>query len=741
MSRLSLSSASISLNRLISADDVIARNSNSFKIYTRDETTTLDTKSEYRKLTLNRLVHNHQMDDDKENHLSKRNPKFVPVSVNLMNKDSRNNQTKQSQDSAFVKQMSRTESNVRSSTNTTGSTATSRSAQPSSSSKSKRLSLMSLSSTLSATSAGSRLKSMAQKLRNSSISHQSSDSSSHRSHKSHHHQPLQPSKTTDALADDHVSTSHDASTEDIPPLHKKTSRFRLRHSISLRTLTSFGRDNNDGDPSVPNKGLSHRISLSNLAKFLRPMSKNNTGAGSRASIDLSKCDISLPVPQHDTREKLNHKLRNSSSILSISSFISVDSLQTERDDQATSSTAGKATGIAAEKLESYGPMKAPEVESINRRLLLRLCNQRKPIPFEALYRRLACIGSKIEKLAETSVSDVYLEKGNSTDNNAPLNVFKVIPFGDIHSSQMQLKEVIQELSITMAMSPIAGFVRLKTAKVVRGLYPEELIKIWDQELKSNRHIRRRPSEHSNSQLYLIIRMEYGGEDLEHFHITSWTQAYSIILQVAEALARGEKANRFEHRDLHWRNILVRKDKESQIHVKLIDFTLSRARVGNRIMFTGLDNPNFFKGKGDYQFATYSLMRKMIVNLQNDRHEDNTRAFGSEGASTNSKANWSVECLSTNVLWIEYLLDRLISHKNLRHMKVSRMTRSSRNSGHRDNTTIATEITSYNRLITAYKTLVRTSKGKRTKRPRKTGTTSLEGFKSAEEFSIWFQGLK
>ena len=86
----------------------------------------------------------------------------------------------------------------------------------------------------------------------------------------------------------------------------------------------------------------------------------------------------------------------------------------------------------------------------------------------------------------------------------------------------------------------------------------------------------------------------------------------------------EKAFEFEHRDLHWGNVLVRESSvkelsykigERQFHIKtdgvearIIDFTLSRMTPpddGCEIYNNLADDPALFKCRGnDYQFDIY-----------------------------------------------------------------------------------------------------------------------------------------
>ena len=56
---------------------------------------------------------------------------------------------------------------------------------------------------------------------------------------------------------------------------------------------------------------------------------------------------------------------------------------------------------------------------------------------------------------------------------------------------------------------------------------------------------------------MAIEFANGGRDLEHTKLKNATQGLSIFLQIAHALAVSERALEFEHRDLHWGNILVK----------------------------------------------------------------------------------------------------------------------------------------------------------------------------------------
>ena len=71
--------------------------------------------------------------------------------------------------------------------------------------------------------------------------------------------------------------------------------------------------------------------------------------------------------------------------------------------------------------------------------------------------------------------------------------------------------------------------------------------------------------YTSSQLYCIILLPYGGVDLEHCSLTNWRQAWTVLTQVAASLESKEQAPFwFEHRDLHWGNILVKGTRQKQI---------------------------------------------------------------------------------------------------------------------------------------------------------------------------------
>lgn len=91
---------------------------------------------------------------------------------------------------------------------------------------------------------------------------------------------------------------------------------------------------------------------------------------------------------------------------------------------------------------------------------------------------------------------------------------------------------------------------------------------------------------------------------------------------------GEKEFQFEHRDLHWGNVLVNKTEQPYksyklkdniltiptkgIQITIIDYTLSRMTLNDYCFYNDLSNDEeLFNASGDYQFEIYRMMRKAL----------------------------------------------------------------------------------------------------------------------------------
>lgn len=119
------------------------------------------------------------------------------------------------------------------------------------------------------------------------------------------------------------------------------------------------------------------------------------------------------------------------------------------------------------------------------------------------------------------------------------------------------------------------------------------------------------------------------------------------------MAVAEQKFQFEHRDLHWGNILLSLTEEKFMEYEfnkkivkipthgvkavIIDYTLSRLVLQGQTLFNDLSKDfDLFSASGDYQFEIYRLMKKELNN------------------------KWNQFSAKTNVLWLDYILDKLIT---------------------------------------------------------------------------------
>ncbi|XP_045069851.1 serine/threonine-protein kinase haspin-like [Coregonus clupeaformis] len=160
---------------------------------------------------------------------------------------------------------------------------------------------------------------------------------------------------------------------------------------------------------------------------------------------------------------------------------------------------------------------------------------------------------------------------------------------------------------------------------------------------------------SEEQLFLILEFGFGGGDLENSNgqLASLMVAKSVLHQVTAALAVAEQELCFEHRDLHWGNVLVRSTKEKEgsfllngtnhsletrgVTVRIIDYSLSRLEIDGLTVSCDIsEDEELFQGQGDYQFDIYRLMRQENSNM------------------------WGGYQPHSNVLWLHYLCSKLLT---------------------------------------------------------------------------------
>ncbi|GJQ69466.1 Haspin [Trypoxylus dichotomus] len=304
-----------------------------------------------------------------------------------------------------------------------------------------------------------------------------------------------------------------------------------------------------------------------------------------------------------------------------------------------------------------------EVTVTAREVVLRKCGQTEPLPFEKCYPNSAL--QHCQKIGEGVYGEVFLFRrpiGGGT------SVIKVIPIEGslIVNSERQKKfeEILSEITIAMELSDLRSnarnstncFNEMRKATCVQGRYPERLLELWELYEESRGSENDHPEMFDADQLYIVLELANGGSDMESFVFNNAQQAYALVTQVACALAVAESSLQFEHRDLHWGNILISHADNSNndntisfrldgknitldtygIQVAIIDFTLSRISLDDVCIYNDLAlDPDQFTATGDHQFELYRLMQKENGN------------------------KWQHFEPYTNILWLSYIIEKAI----------------------------------------------------------------------------------
>ncbi|XP_060813689.1 uncharacterized protein LOC132905941 isoform X2 [Bombus pascuorum] len=213
------------------------------------------------------------------------------------------------------------------------------------------------------------------------------------------------------------------------------------------------------------------------------------------------------------------------------------------------------------------------VVSTAREVILQRCLQKDYIPFTTYFSDSYL--KHCRKIGEGVYGEVFLYEQENKKS-----VIKIIPIegSDCVNGEPQKKfhEILSEIVIAMELHNLRfntryntdGFVEVKDIKCIKGKYPERLIELWniyDEEKHSDNDC---PSMFNDDQLYIVLELGHGGQDLEAFVFNTAEEAHILFIQAALALAVAEKAIEFEHRDLHWGNILISSANEDYVHYKI-----------------------------------------------------------------------------------------------------------------------------------------------------------------------------
>lgn len=312
--------------------------------------------------------------------------------------------------------------------------------------------------------------------------------------------------------------------------------------------------------------------------------------------------------------------------------------------------------------------------------LLGCCHQSdKEVSFSSWLESMRERHPQCEKLGESSFSEVF--KFSAADDDCL--AVKIMPLmrpgtdpSSIDASKspepIQLSNLLHEIQTLQALESLraerryavptghTGFNRLWRCELVAGEYPPFLLERWDEWPREFKSHNDRPDFYNEESLHVILVMEFGGVDLEHTMLRSAMQIQSILLQVLASVSLAEKRIRFEHRDLHLGNVLVKETHRDDIRLgsyltvptggilcSIIDCSLARfQREGRAARFRNLAHDEWlFSGDAaeSEQYQVYRDMRELVGD------------------------NWEGFHPQTNLLWLAHMGRELLE----RHARLAK----------------------------------------------------------------------
>ncbi|CAG2101560.1 unnamed protein product [Medioppia subpectinata] len=268
--------------------------------------------------------------------------------------------------------------------------------------------------------------------------------------------------------------------------------------------------------------------------------------------------------------------------------------------------------------------------------VLLLCDPNEVIDFEDVFDPQVL--KTCRKIGEGSYGEVFMAK-DRTGKDVVIKVIALITNGGQEEEEL-FSHILPELVISKEFNKLKtgltanrapNYIHMLRVTATRGLFPQKLMDAWnafdDEKTSENDD----PNNYTEDQLYVVLQLANGGSDLEARQFESALETLSICAQLALSLAAAEMAYEFEHRDMHWGNVLVSTAHVSHLEycvngksyslrangvfASLIDYSLSRMSSDGFVIYDDLEKyGDLFEGRGDYQFDVY---RKMRVNNQND----------------------------------------------------------------------------------------------------------------------------
>ena len=351
----------------------------------------------------------------------------------------------------------------------------------------------------------------------------------------------------------------------------------------------------------------------------------------------------------------------------------VDSNQEEIKQSGSSKTSGPNLFPSFHKCSA-----ALDVDTVSYIAPLLACKNVSPLVenFQAWTTERMSLLS-MQKIGEGSFGEVY----RATSNTETV-IMKVVPLnarkGPGSRKYTSIQSAANEIQLLEKMQKIPGFVEFRGACVLYGSMPSQLIKEWNLYKAQGRTVEskdpNKKTAYSERQLWLLIEMSDAGTNLESGYYRppgisdcmlqdkylSVQRTWDIFWQIVRALAKAEVYAEFEHRDLHLGNICAKDNRDEPdmedltlvpsnnatplrlnrtgIEVTIIDYSLSRALTdrGRILYYDFQNNKDILLGEGDLQYDVYRYMAAVL-------EEDTCQGYVPK----------------TNVLWLSYLLEKLL----------------------------------------------------------------------------------
>ncbi|KAE8195383.1 hypothetical protein A4X06_0g5192 [Tilletia controversa] len=251
------------------------------------------------------------------------------------------------------------------------------------------------------------------------------------------------------------------------------------------------------------------------------------------------------------------------------------------------------------------------------------------------------------------------------------------------------RDVQREIEITRALGSLnpdggaggafGSFVKLHGAHIVAGAYPKRLLDAWDEyhENKEGGSENWSPDVLEDNQIFAVIVLGDGGRNLEHSELDTWQQAASIFWQLVHAIATAEMAIEFEHRDLHWGNVLIspRPPEIEPLRSATLKKGPSALSILNESRTAAQQTPSLLSASSTVNFLTRANERgRKVLNADSGpsrsrrnggNHDDEggppTKGLSSSSSSSSSDFSRALEAQNAGIYAtiIDFALSRVV----------------------------------------------------------------------------------